>query len=105
MRCRSLFFAEMLHFVQHDSASRRLTKRLCAVLLITNRQGTSMDLVLTDLLEQPEGQQLAFTGGKFRSEELAETLAALANAQGGMVVVGASGRGKKIEGLGDLNAA
>src|SRR5262245_26731446 len=33
MRCRSLFFGEMLHFVQHDSASRCLTERPCAVIL------------------------------------------------------------------------
>ncbi|MFL5803510.1 MAG: RNA-binding domain-containing protein, partial [Roseiflexaceae bacterium] len=68
---------------------------------------------LADLLEQPEGQQLAFVRGKFRPEDLAETLAALANAQGGTVVVGSGGRGRgkgravehPSEGLGDLDAA
>jgi ATP-dependent DNA helicase RecG len=67
---------------------------------------------LADLLEQPEGQQLAFVRGKFRPEDLAETLAALANAQGGTVVVGGGrGRGKgraaerPSEGLDDLDAA
>jgi ATP-dependent DNA helicase RecG len=64
-----------------------------------------MDTALADLLEQSEDQQLAFVRGKFRSEELAETLAALANAHGGMVVVGAGGRGRKIDGLSDLDAA
>jgi ATP-dependent DNA helicase RecG len=63
--------------------------------------GQSID----DLLSQPEGQRLAFVRGKFRPDELAETLAALANAQGGMVVVGIGGRGKKIEGVGDVEAA
>lgn len=65
----------------------------------------SGDRGLADLLAQPEGQRLAFVRGKFRSDELAETLAALANAQGGVVVVGVAGRGKKIEGIGDADAA
>ena len=68
-------------------------------------QVTSADASLTGLLEQPEGPRLAFIRGKFRSDELAETLAALANAQGGTVVLGIGGRGKKIEGVGDLDAA
>lgn len=68
-------------------------------------QATSADASLTGLLEQPEGPRLAFIRGKFRSDELAETLAALANAQGGTVVLGVAGRGKKIEGVGDVEAA
>jgi ATP-dependent DNA helicase RecG len=60
---------------------------------------------LDDLLAQPEGQQLAFVRRMFRPDELAETLAALANAHGGLVVVGVSGRGKKVEGLSDIEAA
>src|SRR5437667_5092936 len=62
------------------------------------------DQPLAELLAQPEGQRLAFARGKFRPDELAETLAALANAQGGTVVLGAGGRGKKVEGLGDVDA-
>ncbi len=58
---------------------------------------------LADLLAQPEGQRLAFVRRAFRPDDLAETLAALANAQGGVVLVGA--RGKKVEGVGDVEAA
>src|SRR5262245_22523745 len=60
---------------------------------------------LTDLIAQPEDQRLAFVRRAFRPDELAETLAALANAQGGVVIVGVSGRGKKIEGVDDPEAA
>jgi ATP-dependent DNA helicase RecG len=68
-------------------------------------ESTIAGQTLADLLAQPAGQHLAFVRGKFRPEELAETLAALANAQGGTVVVGAGGRAKKIEGVGDLDSA
>jgi ATP-dependent DNA helicase RecG len=68
-------------------------------------QPTSADGSFSDLLAQPEGQQLAFVRGKFRPDDLAETLVALANAQGGTVVLGATGRGKKVEGLADLDVA
>src|SRR5262245_15167018 len=60
---------------------------------------------IDELLSQPEGQRLAFVRGKFRPDELAETLAALANAQGGTVLIGIGGRGKKIEGVGDVDSA
>jgi ATP-dependent DNA helicase RecG len=60
---------------------------------------------LVNLVAQPEGARLAFVRRAFRPDELAETLAALANAQGGTVVVGVSGRAKKIEGVQDLEAA
>jgi ATP-dependent DNA helicase RecG len=60
---------------------------------------------LAELLAQPEGQRLAFVRRAFRVDELAETLAALANAQGGAIVVGVSGRGKKIEGVADVEMA
>jgi ATP-dependent DNA helicase RecG len=66
---------------------------------------TGIEQALAELLAQPEGQQLAFMRGKFRPDDLAETLAALANAQGGVVVLGAGGRGKKIDGVGDVEAA
>lgn len=60
---------------------------------------------LAELLDQPEGARLAFVRAKFRTDELAETLAALANAQGGDVVLGVAGRARKVEGVGDLDAA
>ncbi|HEU5103853.1 MAG TPA: ATP-binding protein [Roseiflexaceae bacterium] len=60
---------------------------------------------LADLLAQPEGQRLAFVRRAFRVDELAETLAALANAHGGTILVGVSGRGKKVEGLADVETA
>src|SRR3954452_22700204 len=60
---------------------------------------------LADLLAQPEGQRLAFVRRAFRADELAETLAALANAHGGAIIVGMSGRGKKIEGVADVETA
>src|SRR5215468_8650026 len=60
---------------------------------------------LAELLSQPEGLQLAFVRRTFRVDELAETLAALANAHGGAIVVGVSGRGKKVEGVADVEAA
>jgi ATP-dependent DNA helicase RecG len=60
---------------------------------------------LAGLLAQPEGQQLAFARRAFRTDELAETLAALANAQGGLVIIGVGGRGKKLEGVADAEGA
>src|SRR3954467_1127610 len=60
---------------------------------------------LADLLAQPEGQRLAFVRRAFRVDELAETLAALANAHGGAIIVGVSGRSKKIEGVADVQPA
>src|SRR3954452_20665952 len=60
---------------------------------------------LADLLAQPEGQRLAFMRRAFRIDELAETLAGLANAYGGAIIVGVSGRGKKIEGVADVESA
>jgi ATP-dependent DNA helicase RecG len=60
---------------------------------------------LSGIVSQPESQQLAFVRRTFRTDELAETLAALANAQGGLVVVGVGGRGKKLEGVAVAEAA
>lgn len=65
----------------------------------------NIDYPQTDLPRQAAGQQLAFLRSKFRPDELAETLAALANAQGGGVVIGALGGGRRIEGVPDLEAA
>src|SRR5262245_4020966 len=66
---------------------------------------TIADQPLAELLAQPEGSQLAFVRGKFRPDDLAETLAALANAQGGTVIVGVGGRGRQAEGVADMQAA
>jgi ATP-dependent DNA helicase RecG len=63
-----------------------------------------MSAMIDTLIAQPEGPQLAFVRSSFKPDDLAETLAALANAQGGTVVVGV-GRGRKIEGLADPGAA
>ena len=57
------------------------------------------------LLAEPEGPHLAFVRATFRPDDLAETLAALANAQGGRVVVGAGGKGRRLEGVADVEAA
>jgi ATP-dependent DNA helicase RecG len=60
---------------------------------------------IAELLAQSEGQHLAFMRGKFRPDDLAQTLVALANAQGGTVVVGVGGRGRQPDGLADVAAA
>lgn len=58
------------------------------------------------LLQQPEGLRLAFMRERFKLDELAETLVSFANAQGGTIIVGVSGRARaRIEGLKDVAAA
>jgi ATP-dependent DNA helicase RecG len=58
------------------------------------------------LLAQGEGPQLAFLKERHKLDELAETLVALANAQGGTLLIGVSGRARgKPEGLRDMAAA
>ncbi len=58
------------------------------------------------LLASPEGPRLAFAREKARLDDIAETLVAFANAQGGELLLGASGRARaKAEGLGDVAAA
>ncbi len=58
------------------------------------------------LLALPEGPQLAFAREKTRLDDLAETLVSFANAQGGTLVLGASGRAKaRAEGVRDLASA
>ncbi|MEN9936698.1 MAG: hypothetical protein RLZZ387_3277 [Chloroflexota bacterium] len=57
-----------------------------------------------ELLAQAEGRGLAFVRAAFRPDDLAETLAALANAQGGTVLVGVAGKARKVEGVADLDA-
>ena len=56
--------------------------------------------ILNQLLAAGEGEQLAVFPERVRSDELAETLAALANRNGGTVVIGVAGRVRpRIEGL------
>ena len=61
---------------------------------------------ILELLGGGEGDRLACMRGRVRPEDLAETLAALANRSGGTTILGAGGRGRpKIEGLQDVAAA
>lgn len=60
---------------------------------------------LPALLAQPEGPQLALVRRGFRTDELAETLAALANSQGGVALIGVNPRTRKPEGVPDAEAA
>lgn len=58
------------------------------------------------LLAGGEAETVAFARERTRPEELAETFAALANGDGGVVVLGANGRARpKAEGLADAAAA
>ena len=57
--------------------------------------------ILPTLLSQPSGQHLAYVRSTIRNEELAELLASMANASGGMVVIGINPRNLKPEGVGD----
>jgi ATP-dependent DNA helicase RecG len=66
---------------------------------------TAIPTDMTALLAEAEGPQLAFVRRAFRTDELSETLAALANAQGGMAIVGIAGKSKKLEGIADAAAA
>ena len=52
--------------------------------------------MITQLLEQGEGQHLAVARSNIKPDDLAEMLAALANAQGGTLLLGL-GRGRKLE--------
>ncbi|WP_025745620.1 ATP-binding protein [Kallotenue papyrolyticum] len=59
-------------------------------------------ITLQRLLEGGEHERLAFARERSRPEELAETLAALANRDGGLLLVGVSGRTRaRLEGLTD----
>jgi len=63
-------------------------------------------LILNSLFAAGEGARVAFVRERVRLEELAETLAALANARGGTVVLGAGGRARpKSQGLQDIEHA
>ena len=57
--------------------------------------------ILPTLLSQPSGQHLAYARATIRSEDLAELLASMANASGGMIVIGINPRTLKPEGVGD----
>ena len=61
---------------------------------------------IAELLARPEGPRLAFLRERARLDEVAEALVAMANGQGGTLVLGAGGRARaKIEGLADPAAA
>jgi len=61
---------------------------------------------LETLLQQSAGTQLAFARERFKPADLAETLVAFANAQGGTVVVGVGGRAHaRVEGVSDVDSA
>jgi ATP-dependent DNA helicase RecG len=67
---------------------------------------TQPDAALDALLASGEGPRLAFARERARLDELAETLVAFANGQGGTLVLGVGGRGKgRPEGLTDPAAA
>ncbi|WP_129631836.1 ATP-binding protein [Candidatus Oscillochloris fontis] len=64
------------------------------------------DAEISTLLTTPAGPRLAFARERTRLEDLAETMVAFANAQGGDLLLGVSGHTKpKLEGLSDLAAA
>lgn len=68
--------------------------------------GREAGLFWEPVLQQPEGPRLAFVRERFKLDDLAETLVALANAQGGTIVVGVSGRARaRLEGVKDVAAA
>lgn len=64
---------------------------------------------LASLLEQPEGPRLALLRERAKPNELAETLVAFANGQGGTLLLGVAGKTRtrpaRIEGVKDVAAA
>ena len=60
---------------------------------------------LPTLFNQPAGQHLVYVRGNIHLEDLAELLAAMANASGGMVVIGINPRTQKVEGVIDVEQA
>jgi len=61
---------------------------------------------IAELIARPEGPHLAFLRERARLDEVAETLVAMANSQGGTLILGAGGRARaKVEGLADPAAA
>lgn len=61
--------------------------------------------ILPTLLSQPAGQDLVYVRATIREEELAEALAALANARGGVVIMGVNPRNQRPEGIDDVAQA
>jgi predicted HTH transcriptional regulator len=51
---------------------------------------------LQELLQQGEGQRLEFKEDAIKPSDLAQTLVALANAQGGMVLIGVNDAGQPV---------
>jgi predicted HTH transcriptional regulator len=51
---------------------------------------------LLDLLRQGEGQRLEFKADAIKPADLAETLVAMANAQGGVVLLGVDDAGQPV---------
>lgn len=60
---------------------------------------------LPSLFSQPAGQHLVYVRGTIQLEDLAEMLASMANASGGMVVIGINPRTQKAEGVIDVEQA
>lgn len=58
--------------------------------------------ILPTLLSQPSSQHLAYARATVRCEDLAELLASMANASGGMIVIGVNPRTQKAEGVIDV---
>jgi ATP-dependent DNA helicase RecG len=60
---------------------------------------------VAELLTQPEGPGLAFFRERGKLSDLAETLVAMANAQGGTIIIGVGGRARaRVEGVQDAAA-
>ena len=59
--------------------------------------------LLPTLFGQPQGQHMAYVRGNVRLEDLAEMLAAMANASGGMIVIGINPRNLRPEGVVDVD--
>lgn len=59
--------------------------------------------LLPTLFGQPQGQHVAYVRGNVRLEDLAEMLAAMANASGGMIVIGINPRNSRPEGVVDVD--
>ncbi|GIV82967.1 MAG: transcriptional regulator [Roseiflexus sp.] len=58
---------------------------------------------ITDLLAQAEGERVVCVRANVRPIDLAQTMAAMANASGGTILIGV--RGRQVEGVADVDAA
>ncbi len=61
--------------------------------------------MIKTLLEQRRGAHLEFFPQRTSSRRLAETMAAMANSQGGMILFGVSPRSRQVQGLDDVDEA